>query len=174
MNKTRFFFFIVLVVLGLVPTKSYSQNFDYKENAVYVYNFVKYTNWASRKSSIQIGIIGNSPVEDALKNLVAQKRNGSPTLSVRNISVNESKNVDVLIVSKSETDQIKKIAAITANLPILVIAEKENMSRFGVCISFFIDEDNNYKTQYQLSLRNCKQRKLSVSEQIQNNAVLIR
>ena len=80
----------------------------------------------------------------------------------------------MIIVTKSASDKLKQIELLTAQLPILIITEKENMGRLGACISFTIDEDNDYKTEYQLSIRNCKQRGLSVNEQILNNAILIR
>ena len=153
---------------------SYAQNFDYRENSVYVYNFIKYTVWPQKKNTIQIGVVGDSPIEEELKLLLAKKQNSNINYAIRKVGTEEAKKVDVLIISKSSSAALKTIEKETGKLPILIITEKENMGRFGACISFFTDEDNDYKTEYQLSLRNCKARGLIVNEQIQNNAVLIR
>jgi len=174
MSKQFTYTILIVGILFISAVNCYSQNFDYKENSVYVYNFIKYTNWPQKKQIVEIGIVGESPLEAELKNLIAKKKNSNTNYSIRNIGINEAKNVDVIIVTKSASDKLKQIELLTAQLPILIITEKENMGRLGACISFTIDEDNDYKTEYQLSIRNCKQRGLSVNEQILNNAILIR
>ncbi len=174
MKKGRILYLTIIIFTNLFANKSYCQNFDYKENSVYIYNFIKYTNWSQKKSNLQIGIIGNTPVEDELKALIAKKKNSSINYNIKHISILESKECDVVIIAKSASDELKKVDKLTTNLPVLIITEKQNMSHLGACISFFIDEDKDYKTEYQLSIRNCRLRGLVLSEQILNNAVLIR
>ena len=157
-----------------MSVKSFAQTFDYKENSVYIYNFIKYTGWQQKKPVIKIGVLGNSPVEEELKQLVSSKKNNNVTYTVKKITPDEAKTSDVIIVSKSSSELLKTINKITDGLPILIISEKEGLSRWGACISFFQDEDNNYKTEYQLSLRNCKLRGLTISDQITNNSILMR
>jgi YfiR/HmsC-like len=163
-----------VILIFISTSKSKGQSFDYRENSVYIYNFIKYTEWPQKKSAIQIGVVGNSPVESELRNLLNKKKNGSVSYSIKNILPAEAKFSDVVIVSKSAAGKMKEIEQATEHQPILVITEKENLSRLGACISFFTDEDNDNKTMYQLSLKNCKSRGLTVNEQILANAVLIR
>ena len=155
-------------------SSAYGQSFDYRENSVYIYNFIKYTEWPQKKTTIQIGVLGNSPVEDEFKNLLNKKKNGPISYTVRNISPGDAKFCDVVIISRNASGKMKEIEQATNHQPILLITEKENMSRVGACISFFTDEDNENKTMYQLSLKNCKSRGLTVNEQILANAILIR
>lgn len=164
-------FSILFLLLGKMCS---GQGFDYKENAVYIYNFIKYTDWAGKKNEVQIGIIGNTPEEAELRNLVSRKKTSNLILSIRNITASEAKNVDVVLVANSAAADTKLIDKSTEHQPILIVSEKENQNRFGACISFFIDEENNFKTEYQLSMRNCKLRGLKINEQILNNAVLTR
>jgi hypothetical protein len=166
--------FILLIGLIGAAYNCHSQSFDYVENSVYVFNFIKYTNWPQKESHIHIGIVGNTPLEAALRELLSKKSTSKSNYTIHNISVSEAKNMDVVIVATDDNDQIRAIDLQTAHLPILLISEKENMGRVGACICFFIDEDNDFRTGYQLSLRNCKARGLIVSEQILNNAQLIR
>lgn len=166
-------FYLFLFTL-LVSPKGYCQHFDPKENAVYIYNFVKYTSWPKKKTSIQVGIVGATSLDEELKNLFSRKANSGTSYTVHRITPAEAKNMDVVIVAASAADELKTIGKETAHLPVLIISERENMSRMGACICFYIDDDNDYKTGYQLSLRNCTDRGLRMNEQIINNAVLTR
>ena len=171
--KVRLIVFIFFALL-LNPCHGFSQAFDYKENSAYIYNFIKYIDWATKKTNLTVGVIGKSPIAAELRNLVSRKKNPAINLSVRNIEISESRSVDVIIVSEKSSGGLKEIDHLTQNLPILIISEKENQCRFGACISFFMDEEKEFKTQYQLSVRNCRARGLIVSDQILNNAVLTR
>lgn len=174
MGRAILKFILILSIAGIFSNNGYSQSFDYKENSVYIYNFIKYSIWSPQKTNIQVGVIGNSPVESELKNLLNKKKSGNINYSIRNINLSESKSVDVIIISSSSSDLVKKVDKLTSHLPILIISEKENQCHQGACISFTINEDNNYKTEYQLSLRNCKLRGIGIGEQILNNALLTR
>ena len=174
MREIRWYYLISISLFFQFSNACYGQSFDYKENSVYLYNFIKYTNWAQKKTTIQIGIVGNSPIEEELGNLIAKKKNGPVSYLLKHINATDAKNMDVLIITQSSSNELKAIDKLTAHLPILIVTEKANLARFGACISFYIDEDNDYKTGYQLSIRNCKSRGLNVNEQILNNAELIR
>lgn len=172
--KVIFSFLIVFFSGAILSSKCVGQGFDYTENSVYVYNFIKYTSWPQKKADIVVGIVGNTQLETELKRLLSKKANNNLQISIKNIKADEATSVDVVIVALSAADQIKTVAKLTAFKPVLVITEKENMGRLGACISFFMDDDENYKTGYQLSIRNCKGRGLEMNKQIIDNAVLIR
>lgn len=166
--------FPVLLFLVLVAIKGYGQSFDPVENSVYIYNFIKYTSWPEKKHDIRVGIIGNTAIEAELKSLLSKKTNTSLSYEIRKITVAEARNMDVIVVARAASGQVKEVSRITAGSSTLIITEKENMGPSGACISFFIDEDNDFKTGYQLSIRNCTARKLIVNEQLRENAVLMR
>ncbi len=165
-------FFVFLFIVGTINCDA--QNFNYVENSVYVYNFIKYTNWPQKKTTVHVGILGNSPLEEELRKLFSKKTNSHTSYDIKKINSMETRTVDVVIITKSEQGKVKTVAEQTAGMPLLIISEKEDMGWAGACISFFIDEDNDFKTGYQLSLRNCKARGLTVSNEILNNAVLTR
>lgn len=173
MKKVTHIITFLLLFLAMAITSG-AQGFDYLENAVYTYNFVRYTSWPQKKAVIQIGIVGTTPLEAELKKLLARKKNSSTEYVVKNIQPAEARGVDVVIVARSSADKLKAVCDHTAKAPILIISEKENMDRTGACISFFLDEDNDFKTGYQLSVKNCKTRGLLVNDQIIDNAALIK
>ncbi len=165
---------VLLLLCFTLPLAGYGQHMDPKENSVYIYNFIKYTSWPKKKNTIIVGIIGNTPLERELQQLFARKTSQGVGYLVKKMSLHEARNADVVLVAADAADQLKELNQETAQLPILIISEKESMGRAGACICFYLDEENDYKTGYQLSVRNIHARGLKVNEQILNNAVLIR
>ena len=163
--------YLLFLVLVLSSKFAYSQSFNYKENAVYVFNFVKYTQWPESKTTITVGIIGNSPIEGELKTLLSKK---GAQFVVKHITISDVKNVDVIIVSENSSKSLKEIQKATDKLPILIITEKPDLNYSGACISLYMDEDENYKTKYQISPFNLRSRKLIVSQQLLSNSELVR
>lgn len=154
---------------------SSAQSFDHVENAVYVYNFIRHTSWPEKKQSITVGVIGTTETSTELRRLFARKKNANSTVfQVRDMKPSEADQADVLLIARDAANSLKAINTATSGQSILIISEKENMSAVGACISFFIDEDDDFKTGYQLSLRNCAARHLQVAAPIRDNAALTR
>lgn len=168
-QKHKHLSFLILILF--FTQNLLGQKFNYKENAVYVYNFIKYTQWPEGKTTITIGVIGNSPIETEIKNLLSKKGNN---YNVKSITITEANSIDVLIISENSTKSLKEIQKLTSKLPILIITEKPDLNYLGACISFYMDEDDHYKTKYQISPFNLRNRKLIVSQQLLNNAELVR
>jgi hypothetical protein len=164
----------LVVVLLFFVSKAAAQSYDYKENAVYIYNFIKYTNWPVKKAVLEVGVIGNTPVGEELKGLLARKKGAGISYNIKKANIDQLSRYDVIIISKDASQSVKQITQLTKSLPILIITEKANMGKEGACISFFINEDEEYKTEYQLSMKNCKERGLTITEQIRINAELMR
>jgi hypothetical protein len=162
---------IIITFFTLITFSGWSQSFNQKENAVYIFNFIKYTEFSQKKSNIIIGIIGSTKVESELKNLLSKK---SSTITVKHISESEAKSVDVIVIAESSSKSIKEVQNQTAKLPILIITEKPDLNYSGACISLFMDEDDDFKTKFQVSPFNLRSRGLTLASQIINNAVLVR
>lgn len=165
--------FILFLVLS-AKTLGQSYDYDYKENAVYVYNFIKYTDWPSQSNTITIGVVGYTPFVPEFRRLLLKKKNSTITINLKYIKPSEASAVNVVLVAVGASDKMKDIQTFTNKMPILIITEKGDLNRQGACISLFIDEEDDFKTRYQLSLRNCRARGLGISEQILNNAILVR
>lgn len=160
--------------MGCWGKQAIAQSYDYEENSIYAFNFIKYTNWPQKKTKIKIGIIGETPLEQTLSKLYSKKKAGDVAYEVSRISVDECRQADVIIVAERAWGKVKEISAMTAGLPILIITERAQMGGQGACISFYIDEDNEFKTGYQVSMRNYRKRGLKPGVQIQNNGALMR
>lgn len=161
----------IVFFFTLIFHSGWAQTFNQKENAVYIYNFVKNTEWVQKKSPYIIGVIGETPVENELKNIFAKK---NIPIVIKHITILESKSVDVILVAESSSKSLKEIHKLTEKLPILIITEKPDLNYSGACLSLFMDEDDDFKTKYQLSPFNLRSRGLVMNQQIINNAILVR
>ncbi len=174
-HKRPLFFVLFLLLSAFCPKVSaQSYDYDYKENAVYIYNFIKYTDWPEGKNTIVVGVVGYTQFVPEFRRLLLKKKNSTVNIILKYIKPSEANAVNVVLVAAGSSDKLKEIQTVTSKMPILIITEKGDLNRQGACISLFIDEEDEFKTRYQLSLRNCRARGLDVSEQILNNAILVR
>ncbi|MCF8415607.1 MAG: YfiR family protein [Crocinitomicaceae bacterium] len=169
MKFYRDFYFSMLLVFS--STYLLGQNFNYKENAVYIYNFIAGMEFPVKKEKITIGIFGTTKTENEIRTLVSKK---SDKFIVKNITIAQSKEVDIIIIAKSSSRKTKEISTLTAKLPILIISESADQNYAGACICLFIDEEDNFKTKYQLSTYNLRIRGLTASKSIITNSILVR
>ena len=163
--------YIIASIFILFVFSGWSQSFNQKENAVYIFNFIKYTEFPQKKTNLIIGVIGTSKIEPELKTLLTKK---ASTITVKHISEAEAKTVDIIVIAESASKSLKEIQNQTSKLPILIITEKPDLNYSGACISLFMDEDDDFKTKFQVSPFNLRSRGLILAPQIINNAVLVR
>jgi hypothetical protein len=126
-----------------------AQEVNYKSYSIYVYNFIKYIEWpSSSKSSgtFSIGVIGDSPVYKELQQLAASKKANGQTILVKKFaSIEEADYCEILYISSSKSNLLKKALEKTANLPTLVVAEREGLARRGAGINFVTLDDDVLK-----------------------------
>ncbi len=153
------------------------QEYNYKINAAYIYNFTKYIEWPAeitKTGNFVIGIIGNSPVYDELTSIAKQRKIGTKNIEVRQIKPEDAKFCHVVVVSNSSCNVLKQLSELTKSKPILVITEKESCAYKNACISLFLDEDNDYKTKFQLNRAITESHQLKISSQLTTLAVMVK
>jgi len=130
--------FTVLFALLIFP-KCYSQTINYSIYANIIYHFTKYVNWpeGKRTGDFIIGIVGETPLYDSLKNFIADKSAGDQKLVVRMYSHSESAyNCQILFISEDESGYLKKILLRTSGAPLLIVTEsQEGLLKEAVSIS---------------------------------------
>ena len=161
-------FLLSLTVILLTCRTSTAQEFNYKVNAMYIYYFAKYVNWTDvvQGETLTIGVLGNSPVMDQLKALIANKKVYGKSIVIKRIDVTEAKSCNMIIVSRSETGLTQKLCESLNNKPVLVITEKEGYSKKGAQICIYVDDEDDFKTKFELSRSNIEKSKLKVSHEL--------
>jgi len=156
-------------------SETYAQHeTDYKLQANIIYRFTKYIDWPVNKKDGQfiIGVVGESPVFDELKSLSASKTVGSQKIVVVKMSPSAgSYNCHMLFISEEESGSLKRIAALTAEAPVLLISESDGLARKGSCINFItVDE----RLKLEINQGNIERRNLSIASELLELGILIK
>jgi hypothetical protein len=139
---------------------------DYAIQANIIYHFTKYVDWPQDRKSgdFVIGIVGDSPLFDQLKKMVEIKTAGSQKLVVKKVSASQSSyDCHILFIAEEESNSLKKIAAKTANSPVLLVCEEEGSASRGACINFAISAD---RLKLEINKHNIEGRRLSIASEL--------
>jgi hypothetical protein len=154
----------IILVLGHLKTKA--QTTDYAIQANIIYRFTKYIDWPDSKKTgdFIIGIVGDSPLTDELKNFIATKMAGGQKIVIKKYSASaETYNCHILFVSEDESSSLKKIAGRTAGNPVLIVSESDGLALKGSCINFIIVADH---LKLEINKTNIEQRNLSIASEL--------
>lgn len=148
---------------------------EYDVKAAYIYNFTKYINWNqdfNNATSFTIGIYGNSPINESLKQISSTK-----SFQNKKVSIIQYDNLDdlekchiVYIPSTINTQKLKSVLSHPNCTNTLVITEKEGNIQYGSVINF-VNVDNKIK--FEISLKEAKSRELETSSQLLKMALKV-
>ena len=120
----------------------------------------------------KIGVLGNTPMVDALKGMALSKKstNNMPMVVKHYKSSSEIENCHILFVSN---DQIKNFSSVLSNSntkTTLILTDKPGMAKNGSSINF-IEKDG--KIRFELNMSNAQSKGLKVSSSLANLAIVI-
>jgi hypothetical protein len=168
-------FCIFSFLLLIISSARAQQAMDYAVHANIIYHFTKYINWPDDKKSgdFVIGVIGDSPLFEKLKNLIGlNKVVGSQHIVIRKISPSaQSFNCHILFIGEDESSSLKKIASGTASSSILLVTESEGLARKGSCINFIIADD---RLKLEINKKNIEQRDLGIATELLNLGTVVK
>jgi hypothetical protein len=165
MKKSKLLYTLVLLLTALTTVRG-QQEKDYSVHANIIYRFTKYIDWPDSKKSgdFIIGVVGDSPLFDALKNYISTKTVGNQKILVKRISERESSyNYQIIFICEEESHSLKKIVNLTAGTPTLILSESEGLARTGSCINFITVND---RLRLEINKGNIEQRKLSIASEL--------
>ncbi len=149
------------------------QTTDYKVHANIIYRFTKYIQWPDNRQpgDFTIGIVGDSPLYEELGALTANKSVGGQRIVVKKLSANAaSYTCQILFISQEESRNLKRIAALTADRPVLLITEENGLAKKGSCINFIIVDD---RLKLEINKNNILSRNMNVASELLKLATLI-
>ncbi len=154
MKKTARLIFLLLLLTGLASVHSPAQSLNYKLESVFIYNFTKYIDWPADKQTgiFIIGVFGQSPLTDELGKFVTTKKVGELSIVVKVISnMADVAQCHIIYVPVEQNGKLWEISAACKGKPTLIVTEKPGMITRGAGISIFLDEDDDYKTKFELN-----------------------
>ncbi len=174
-DKSGFKLLCIAVLSLLSFSTSYAQReTDYKVHANIIYRFTKYIEWPANKKSgdFIIGIVGDSPLFEDLKNLSANKTVGNQKIVVIKMSPSaNSYNCHILFIGEEESGRLKRIANLTSGAAILIVSESDGLARKGSCINFItVDE----RLKLEINKSNVEQRNLLIASELLELGTIIK
>jgi len=139
---------------------------DYEIQANIIYRFTKYIDWPenTKTGDFIIGIVGDSPLTDALKSFIVNKTAGNRKIFIKKFSASaEAFPCHILFISEDESSSLKKIALKTAGSPVLIVTESDGLALKGACINFAIVADH---LKLEINKNNIGQRDLSIASEL--------
>ena len=155
---------ILTLPLALVTAKSSTESSKYDQyqvKAVFLYNFIKFTDWPEEKitqnsDSVKIGVIGKSPFGDHLE-LIAGKQAKGKKIAIKLFkslkkwdksetkdNFNALKRCHLLFICSSEKENLKEISNSIKNYYVLTVSDIDGFLETGGVIKFSVVDEKVY------------------------------
>jgi hypothetical protein len=115
---------------------------EYQIKAAFLPNFVKFIEWPSGTlgpagSTFVIGIIGDDPFGETLRQAISMQTAGGHPLELRHLRWNDPLDgCRVLFIAASEVTHVSEILAAVAGAGVLTVADFDSFARRGGMIEF--------------------------------------
>ena len=133
---------------------------EYEKKAIFVYNFLSYIFWPAdpKAETFNIGIVGESPIKQALAANVYGKTVNKQPIVVENYTVGN--NYKILFFTEAGQAQFNKIRKQVANSAVLFVTENSLLENIGSHISLYVDGN---KVRFTANRKALEKSKLKVS-----------
>jgi hypothetical protein len=151
-----------------------AQSVDYSVHANIIYHFTKYIDWPQDRKSgdFIIGVVGDSPLFNELKTIIANKRAGTQKIVVKRYSASlPAYDCHILFLSEEEGGSLNKIVSRTESSSVLLVCEEEGMASRGACISFSVQAE---RLKLQINKNNIEKRDLNIAGELLRLGTLVK
>jgi len=164
---------LITFFLAILSFKSIAQELDHKLASVFIYNFTKYIDWPAdhKNGDFVIGVFGDISIVEVFNKCIASKKVGNQPIAMRMTrSMDGIEQCNIVYVSLSESYRLKDILMVLKGKPTLIICEKMGLAKKGASINLFLDEDDDYKTKFEINKKAIEGSGLIISTQLVNLA----
>ena len=140
---------IMFCAIGIgVCTTVFAQSREYKIKAEFLERFTRFIEWPdtapakSPSTTFHICVIGQNPFGRYLADLTGEIKIQNKDVEVSNITgPARIDGCELLFIDKSEASNLAAILSVTANKPILTVADTVGFAEKGVLINFYTAGD---------------------------------
>lgn len=157
---------VTLLLLSGFGSARAQQGTSYAVQANIIYHFTKYINWPDDKKSgdFVIGIVGDTPMYDELKNFMANKTAGGQKIVIKKFPASSPAfSCHILFISEDGSGSLKKIAAVTTGTATLLVTENDGLARKGSCINFVLMDEH---LRLEINKNNIEHRNLGIASEL--------
>lgn len=110
---------------------------EYQVKAAFLYGFVKFVEWPTAMSSLNLCVLGQDPFGGNLDEIDGRSAAGMVLSVSRMVSLGDLRGCGVLFVASSESERLDRILMAAQGLPILVVGDTAGFAERGVIINFY-------------------------------------
>ena len=165
----RKFLFILLIGAFAINAKAQPGQ-EAALKAVFIYNFTKYIDWDNVGNEFVIGVIGNSPIENALAEIARTNTIKNKRIVIRHYTKPEDiRTCQVLFIAKRSSYSLSSILNETGR-GMLTVSEEDGYSKQGTAFNFVIIND---KLKFEANLKAIDDAGLKASSQLLKLAIIV-
>ena len=164
----------LMVVLGatngaLAADQDFSIPLEYQVKAAVLYKFVRYVEWSQdvlpdTLDTITIGVLGESPIVDALRASVEGKEIGGYKVAIRHFGGLEDLDFShMLFIGRSEKQHLKKALRRLQGWNTLTVGDTEGFAEAGGMVNLVIVEN---RVGFEINLEAAEKAKLRISSHL--------
>ncbi len=175
----KIFIIVPALLWGLALSLAVSQAaapLEYQVKAAFVYKFTKFVEWPadrlnSRDEPIVIGVLGESPITEALQSLTQEQTEGQ-RLEVRHvIDPGSISGLHILFISPTDVSQLLQVLDSANGSHVLTVSENDGYASMGVMVNFYIDRE---KIRLEINNEAAKEAGLKISSKLLRLAKIVR
>jgi YfiR/HmsC-like len=163
---------LLIFFLSITSGALFAQEQEENLKAAFIYNFTKYIEWQVSNGSNQfvIGVIGSSPVTNALKQIAASNRvNGKPVIVREFDSPDDISNCNILFIPRNCGYDLSSILPKVAG-ETLTVSEQPGFAKKGTAFNFVII---NNKLKFEANLKALSMARLKAGSQLLKLAIIV-
>jgi hypothetical protein len=171
---SRFLFSLFLQIVFVTVTFSQSRELLIKSG--YIEKFTHFVQWPEGEKvgsaeKFTIAVIGNDKISNTLKEIFSKSGPESANVSIVEIKTPEEMGkCQLLFISGSEKNNLKKILSYTNGKPVLTISDTKGFCEKGVIINLFMEGDY---IRYELNRNSLDKSGLKINSLLLGHAVII-
>lgn len=157
-------FAIMLILTGASVKAQTRQSLETR----LVFTFINNIEWQQSKSSVSIGVLGNSRILTEISNHI--KRNKLPHRVSRINYVKEADNYDIVVIPAGLAIEVDELLAVIGTKNILTIAEEKKIANKDIDICFVNEEG---KLRFVVNETNANKKGLKIGDKLLDYATEI-
>ncbi len=163
----------LVIVFLLVISGAHANSQDYKFHSIFMYNFTKYIEWPDsyKNGDFVIGVLGDSPIVEHLKNMAQVKSVGSQKFTIKVFSnASDISQCHILFIPENNSGKLKDVRSKLKGASTLLITEQDGLATKGSAINFIIKEG---KWKFELNKAAAESANLKISSELSRLAILV-
>ena len=170
MMKTFLFLILLSALRGPLAAQTQEQEANLK--AVFIYNFTRYIDWdtSSVENEFVIGVIGSSPVTEALAEIAKTKTVKNKRIVIRHFDKPEEiTSCAILFISANSPYPLSSVLS-RINKGTLTISEEAGYGEKGTAFNFVVVND---KLKFEANVKSINAAGLKASSQLLKLAIIV-